>query len=105
MIHVSITDSKLRFESLKSGKRYAIQCADHPEVFGHPRHLMVDLERARPILTAAMKQEADFALLPPTIELRIVRTVAGGLVDVDYQVAKHFFTYAGAKRVELHAAS
>jgi hypothetical protein len=104
MIHVSITDTELRFESPKSGKRFTIQCADHPEVFGHPRHLLVDLERARPLLTAAMKEVAGFALLPPTIELRIERAVAGGLVDVDYQVAKQFFTYAGAKNVEIHAA-
>jgi hypothetical protein len=104
MIQVCITDTELRFESPKSGKRYAIQCADHPEVFWHPRHLMVDLERARPLLTAAMKEAAGFTLLPQSVELRIERAVAGGLVDVDYQVAKHFLIYAGAKKVEIRAA-
>ena len=102
MIQVLITDAELRFESSKSGKRYVIQCADHPEVFGHPRHLMVDLERARPLLTAAMKEVAGFAIMPPTVEIRIERTVAGGVVDVDWEVAKHFFEYAGAKKVEIH---
>lgn len=102
MIRVTITEKELWFESQASGKRYSIQCADHPQVFGHPRHLMVDLESARPLLTAAMKEVAGFRLLPPSVEIRIERAMAGGLADVDYQVAKHFFTYAGAKRVQIH---
>jgi hypothetical protein len=104
MIEVLLTDKQLRFESSKSGKQYTIQCAAHPEVFGHPRHLMVDLERARPLLNAAMKEVAGFGLLAPTVEIRIERAVAGGLADVDRKVVKDFFMYAGARQVEIRAA-
>ncbi len=63
---------------------------------------MVDLDRVVPLLTKGMKAVNGFSLLPPNVEIRIDRVVAGGLVDVDYQVTKHFFTSAGAKKVTTH---
>jgi hypothetical protein len=101
MIEVLFTDEELRFESLKSGKQCTIPFAAHPEVFGHPRHLMVDLERARPLLNAAMKEVAGISLLAPTVEIRIERAVAGGLADVDRKAVKDFFMHAGARKVEI----
>jgi hypothetical protein len=104
MIKVAITEKEFRFESAKTGKQCIIRCGDHPQVFGHPRHLMVSIELARPILNGALKEAGGlnwFSLMPPIVEVRIERSVAGGLADVDYRVIKEFFTYAGARRVEI----
>ncbi len=104
MIRVIITDTELRFESDSTGRQHAIHCAEHPAVFGHPRHLMVDFEAARPLLNAGLKAVHGGSLLPPRVEVYVERAVLGGLADVDFRAIKDFFAHSGARDVKIHDA-
>ena len=100
MIVITFTDTELRFESESTGKRHAIDCGEFPAVFGHPRHLMIDFERARPLLQAALRA-VHGSLLPPRVEIRIARPVSGGLADVDRRTLKEFLVHSGARDVTI----
>ena len=100
MIRVTFTDTEVRFESEDSGKHHAIYCAEYPGVFGHPRHLMVDFERAHPLLHGALKA-VHSGLLAPRVEIRVVRSVSGGLADVDRRTLKDFLIHSGARDVTI----
>jgi hypothetical protein len=100
MIRVTFTDTEVHFESDGTGKHYAIHCVDFPAVFGHPRHLMVDFERAHPLLHAALKA-VHGGLLAPRVEIRVTRPVLDGLADVDRRTLKDFLIHSGARDVTI----
>jgi hypothetical protein len=101
MIRVLFTNTEVQFESKSTGKHFAIRYSEQPEVFGHPRHLVVDFERASPLLNAALKVVHGKSLLAPKVEIRIDRIFAGGLADVDYRIIKDFFIHSGAREVNI----
>jgi hypothetical protein len=100
MIQVTFAETEVRFASNATKKQHVIRYAEHPDVFGHPRHLMVNLESAQDLLREALKA-VHGGMLPPKVEVRVRRHLAGGLADVDRRTLKDFFVQAGARDVAL----
>ena len=100
MVRVTFTNTEVHFESDKTKRQHTLKHAEYPEVFGHPRHLMVNYERARPLLHDALKA-VHRGLLAPAVEVRVTRSLAGGLADVDHRTLKDFLLHAGAKHVSV----
>ncbi|MEI8287983.1 MAG: hypothetical protein WCH99_00810 [Verrucomicrobiota bacterium] len=101
MIRVIITDREVQFWSDRTGKQHTIRCLEHPAVFGHPRHIMVDFEAAIALLNTALKAVHSRRLFAPRVEVHVRRAVTGGLADVDLRTIKDFFVFAGAKDVKI----
>ena len=95
-IRAYFTPESIRFEEPKSGKTHIVCYADHPQIFGHPRHLLVDMDAARPVFEAAFKSITSFWLLALRVEVHIDREMEGGIADSDLAIIAHFFTDAGA---------
>jgi hypothetical protein len=101
MIKVLFTDNEVRFESENAAKQYAIRQSEHPEVLGHPRHLMVNFESALPVLHAALKAVNGRSLFAPEVEVHVLREMPGGLADVDKRTLKDFLFHSGARDVRI----
>ncbi len=101
MIRVLFTDTELQFESKRTGKHFVIRYSEQPEVFGHPRHVMVNFERASPLLNTALKAVHGKSLLPPKVEIYVQRIFSGGLADVGHRAIKDFFIQSGALKVNI----
>ena len=101
MLKVTFTTSELRFENSKTGSTVSVVYEAFPEIFGHPRHPISNLAMAVPVLRESLKRVAGFRLLAPKVKVHIDRPLLGGETDVDRQVIKAFFVYAGARKVEI----
>ena len=104
MIRITFADTEVRFEGDATKELHAIRYAEHPEVFGHPRHLLVNFERAQEVLRAALKA-VHGGIFPPRTEVRVIRSLAGGLADVDRRTLKDFLIHAGARDVVIQGGS
>jgi len=79
---------------------------EHPEIFGHPRFLMADLDKSVALVGKALKEliRAQFTLIAPKIIVSIERPLDGGVADLDKKLLEQIFVKAGARTVVFRDA-
>ena len=99
-IQVAFTDNALTFTE-QGEMPVSIPYRDHPEVFGHPRFLMADIDKSIALVGMTLKQLNDMrrALIAPMIVISINRPLSGGVAEIDKATLTQIFTKAGARKV------
>jgi hypothetical protein len=64
MVRITFTNTEVHFESDTQEQQHILYYAEYSDVFGHPRHLMVNFELARPLLHDALKSVHRRPLAP-----------------------------------------
>ena len=100
MILVSFSAEVLVFTVDSEEKTVSFPYREHPEVFGHPRFLMLDLKQSDAIVRLALKELMPRrALIAAKIEVSISRSLQGGITDMDRRIIEDIFLHAGARKV------
>jgi len=99
-ILVSFTEDSLTFTEDES-RPVSFPYRDHPEVFGHPRFLMIDFDKSATLVRSAVKQLAGDRrpLIAPKMAVSVERSVQGGITDMDQKIIGEILTNAGALKV------
>ena len=100
MIFASFNPTALNFTTENGDKAITFLYCDHLEVFGHPRFLMLNLEKSDVLIRSALGQLAPKrALVAPKISVNINRPLQGGITDMDKRIIEDIFRHAGASQV------
>jgi hypothetical protein len=99
-ILVSFTDDALTFTE-EGSQPVSVSYREHPEVFGHPRFLMIDFDKSAALVRSVVRQMAGarLPLIAPKIAVSVDRPVPGGITDMDKRMIGGIFTSAGALKV------
>ena len=102
---VSFTDDALHFTE-EGRAPVSIPYREYPEVFGHPRFLMADLQQGAQLVNKAMRQlkGGRFPLLAPKFIVSINRPLPGGITEIDRKSIREILDMAGARKVEFKDA-
>ena len=101
-ITVEFTDNALIFT--EAGKQpIAISYRDHPEIFGHPRFLMLGTDQSAALVATTMRQlmGGRLPLIAPKFVVAINRPLEGGITEIDEQSIVEILTKAGARKIEF----
>lgn len=99
-IRASFTNDALTFTAEKSTRTVSFPYCRHPEVFGHPRFLMIDLDKSDAIVRSALRQLTNpRTFLAPRVIVSFDRPVHGGITEMDKREIADIFTHAGACKV------
>jgi hypothetical protein len=102
-IVVEFTDNALTFT--ESGRQpISIAYRDHPEVFGHPRFLMVGGDQGAALVASSMRElmGGRLPLIAPKFVVTINRSLQGGITEIDEKSVEEIFRKAGARKVEFN---
>jgi len=99
-ILASFTDDALTFTEEESPP-VSVPYREHPEIFGHPRFLMIDFDKSAALVRSALRQSAGgrLPLIAPKIAVSFDRPVHGGITDMDKRIIGEILTKAGALKV------
>jgi hypothetical protein len=99
-IGVEFSDNTLTF-SEPGRPPVTIPYRDHPEIFGHPRFLMISLDQSVALITNAIRELIGRRLIAPKFLVTIERRLEGGLTDMDKKIIEQILMEAGGRKVEF----
>ena len=105
-IVVEFADNALMFT--EDGRQpITILYRDYPEIFGHPRFLMVGRDQSAALVTTAIRQLMGGRppLIAPKFVVTINRPLQGGITEIDERSIEEILTKTGARKVEFNNAS
>ena len=106
MIEVTFGRDSLIFRSAADGKSVSHFYRDYPEILGHPRFLMADIDQSVALVRKSVRMlKGIFYLMPPKVFITIERAMQGGLTDVDKRSLAQIFMRGGSRQVTLKDAA